>query len=280
MDEAPLDIQCTDPGTVHAINLSNKLLKQGMRRNYGSADDRYDGVDLAGSVTAAEADRMQFYEAALHINRLYAARHGYRFTYQGAGKYAPNGFRHMSWMKLQMLRDELECCCQWALFMDSDSFLVMADHEVSIEAWLTKDEIPVVTTLLGNMYPMPGLDSRLRKGAEPVAVISDNVPWTATSYFCAGNMLFTRTQLSFEILDYWFNKTIRLDPSSLKRHPWEQKMLNKFVMHKYSRAFWVVPSSEMNSFDGSSIRHLWSPYGEATRTKLSVQHLKQVLQRQ
>ena len=91
------------------------------------ADDRY-GQKQASSVTAAEADRMQFYEATLHINRLFAARHGYRFAYQGSDKYAWKGLRHMSWMKLQMLRDELECCCQWALFMDSDSFLVMQDQ--------------------------------------------------------------------------------------------------------------------------------------------------------
>ncbi len=150
---------------------------------------------------------------------------------------------------------------------------------LSVEAWLTQNDSPEVAMLLGNMYQIPGQDGRLRKGAEPVAVISDNVPWTASSYFCAGNLLFTRSQLSFEILDYWFNKTVRLDQSSLMKHPWEQKTLNNFVMHRYSRGFWIVPSSEMNSLDGDIIRHLWSPYGDDARTRLSVQHLKHVLQK-
>ena len=223
---------------------------------------------------------MQFYEASLHINRIYALRHGYTFMSQSPDKYGSKAFRHASWMKLQMIKEALECCCQWAMYMDSDSFLVMQSQQLPIEAWLAAHDTLEVTALLGNMYPIPGRNATLRKGTGPVAVVSDNIPWTATSYYCAGNLLLTRTQQSFEILDYWFNKTTRLDPSTLRKHPWEQRALNNFVMHKYRQSFWVAPGTEMNSYDGEIIRHLYSPYGQHARTKLAVEHLKQVLRTQ
>ena len=172
----------------------------------------------------------------------------------------------------------LECCCQWALFVDSDSFLVMKGQRLSVESWLAGNDDARVTTLLGNMHMVQGTEGRpeLRRGSHPVAVLSDN-PYQSSSFFCAGNLLFTRTEMSFEILNYWFNTTVRLDAASRWRHPWEQQTLNSHVMHRYHPAFWVVPSNQLNSFSGDHIRHLWSTYGERTRTDISVQFLKEIL---
>ena len=195
---------------------------------------------------------------------------------QGANTSQAN--RHVSWMKLHFLRVMLECCCQWALFVDSDSFLVMKDHKLSVDSWLAGDNDARVTTLLGNMHRVQGTAGRpgMRRGAPPVAVLSDN-PYQSSSYFCAGNLLFTRTLMSIDILNYWFNTTVRLDAASRWQHPWEQQTLNTHVMHRYHPAFWVVPSNQLNSFNGDHIRHLWSTYGEQTRTDMSVQYLKKIL---
>ena len=217
---------------------------------------------------------MHFYDAAFHINRLYARRHGYAFLYQVPKRDAAFD-RHPSWMKLQMIREKLECCCQWALYMDSDSFLVMRNHALSIEGWMGQQETEALTLLLGNMYPYSEAD--LRPGFDPVAVISENTPYLAASYFCAGNLLFTRTKRSYEILDYWFNVTVQMDSSAAHDHPWEQLNLNKYVFPRFSSSFWVAPGEVWNSKHGEFIRHLWHPYGDEFRTNETVKHLEEVL---
>ena len=111
----------------------------------------------------------------------------------------------------------------------------MKEHRLSVDAWLAGDDDARVTTLLGNMHMVQGTQGNpeLRKGSHPVAVLSDN-PYQSSSYFCAGNLLFTRTELSFEILNYWFDATIRLDAASRWRHPWEQQTLNTHVIAQIS----------------------------------------------
>ncbi len=163
--------------------------------NVRGADSRFmPGLERNLS-SSAEVDGMKYYEAAFHINRLYARRHGYLFLYQTAEGAAKD--RAQSWAKVQLLRDKLECCCQWALYMDSDSFLVMQDQHLSLEAWLAADEAPHMIALLGNMYPVgQGL---LRDGTDPIAMTGSNTPYESRGqYFCAGNLLFTRTRRSFE----------------------------------------------------------------------------------
>lgn len=142
------------------------------------ADDRYDGeVRPHHDIRTQDAQRMQYYEATLHINSIYAQRHGYKFIHQGSGAYGKLD-KHMSWMKLQMIRDQLECCCQFALFLDSDSFI--ADQKLSIEAWLGES-----------------LSLHNPTETDPTAMVSDNAPYIG---YCAANLIFTRTQRSAEIL--------------------------------------------------------------------------------
>lgn len=197
---------------------------------------------------------MQYYEATLHINSIYAQRHGYKFIHQGSGAYGKLD-KHMSWMKLQMIRDQLECCCQFALFLDSDSFI--ADQKLSIEAWLGES-----------------LSLHNPTETDPTAMVSDNAPYIG---YCAANLIFTRTQRSAEILHYWYNDTVKVDDSSLWKHPWEQHTLNDFVMQKYRPAFYIASSKDVNSMDGNFIRHLWHLYGNDFRSTLSAFHLKKVL---
>lgn len=162
--------------------------------------------------------------------------------------------------------------------MDSDSFFVMRGHELAVEAWLGEQEDTArMSTLLGNMYPVPGM--AIRAGYDPVAVIADNGEYIQWSHYCTGVLLFTRTKLSFEILDYWFNTTVKWDTSSLFDRPWEQKPLNDFVMHRFAQSFWVAPGEVVQSKDGDIIRHLWSPYGDEVRTNLSRHYLADLLER-
>ena len=239
------------------------------------ADDRFRQAHQANvDIRDLKPDGMPFYEAALHINRLYAQRHGYTFLSQEP-KPGPDFDRNVVWLKLKFLREMLECCCSWALFMDSDSFFVMHRHSLSIEAWLTQQEMPGITTLLGNMHHNIG--TALRQGVGPVAIVSRNFPASSSiQYFCAGNLLFTRTRLSIEILDFWYD-TARLDPSSKHTFPMEQGTLNTYVMPKYSKALWVASFEDFNSKDGNIIHHLWTPYGDAYRTKHAVKHLKSII---
>ena len=242
---------------------------------FAPADDRFRQAHQANiDVRDLKPDGMPVYEAALHINRLYAQRHGYTFLSQEP-KPGPGFDRNVVWLKLKFLRKMLECCCSWALFMDSDSFLVMHRHSLSIEAWLMQHETPGITTLLGNMHQNAG--TALKQGVNPVAVVSRNFPASSSiQYFCAGNLLFTRARLSFEILDYWYD-TAQLDPISKHTFPMEQGTLNTYVMPNYSEAFWVASFEDFNSKDGNIIRHLWTPYGDAYRTKHAVKYLKTII---
>ena len=218
---------------------------------------------------------MPYYEATLHINRIYAFRHGYTFLHQKPRERAQPD-RHAAWLKLQTIADKLQCCCQWVFWIDSDSFMVMQDHKLSIEAWLGKQtDHRSITTLLGNMYSIPG--PGIREGSDPVALIADNAPYQAIDFFCTGNMLFTRTQRTFDILDYWFNKSVSVLDNYMYTHPWEQANFNRLVMPTYREAFWVASSGDFNSKDGDIIRHLWHPYGDEYRTEQSLTHLKHVM---
>ena len=64
-------------------------------------------------IDAALVSNLRYYEAAYHINRLYARQHGYNFILHGAYESHVEPKRHEAWMKIQILRDSLECCCQW-----------------------------------------------------------------------------------------------------------------------------------------------------------------------
>ena len=208
------------------------------------ADDRYTPELVSRNVTRPEdADSMPYYEAAFHINRLYAQRHGYQFVFHGPGDYlAAGGDRHVAWKKVQHLRDQLECCCQWALWMDSDSFLVMQQHALSVEGWvsLISEGSARMTTLLGNMHPAKGL----REGADPVAAVSTNEPHElGPEPFCTSNMLFARTRRSIEILDFWYNATGGVSDLApfLREFPWEQAPFNYLVSRKFSEAVEPFP---------------------------------------
>ena len=238
------------------------------------ADDRYT-PELARNLSGlADAERLPYYEATFHINRLYARRHGYAFMY---GQRDDAAERHMSWMKLPFIREKLECCCQWALWMDSDSYLVMQGHELSLEAWLANAGLSTerMTLVMGNMLPVAGW----REGADPVAMIGLNEPWQeSTERFCASNMLFTRTKRTLEVLDYWYNATVLYkDLARYKtEHSWEQVPLNHAVMLKYNNAFAAFPRGQVQGEGSDIIRHLHHQYGEK-RTASSVQHLLGVL---
>ncbi len=243
--------------------------------NSRGADSRFvPGLERNLS-SSAEVDGMKYYEATFHINRLYARRHGYSFLYQTAAGAAKD--RAQSWAKVQLLRDKLECCCQWALYMDSDSFLVMQDQHLSLEAWLAEDEAPHMTALLGNMYPVgQGL---LRDGTDPIAMTGSNTPYESRGqYFCAGNLLFTRTRRSFEILDFWYNTSALSEVyrNFLLDFPWEQPVLNHNVSRKYPQAFLKLSGTDDKS--SKFIRHLWHPFGVEEQTSNSAQYLRDMLE--
>ena len=239
------------------------------------ADSRFTPALERNLSSAADVDSMKHYEAAFHINRLYARRHGYAFVFQTAAGAATD--RAQSWAKVQLLRDQLACCCQWALYMDSDSFLVMLDQRLALEAWLAEDDGPQMTALLGNMYPVPG-PAPLREGTDPIAMTGSNTPYESRGqYFCAGNLLFTRTRRSLEVLDFWYNTTGRSREYDkfLTGFPWEQVSLNHNVSRKWPHAFLRMAGTDDRA--SRYIRHLWHPFGVEEQTSNSAQYLRDVL---
>ncbi|CAI5506504.1 unnamed protein product, partial [Closterium sp. Naga37s-1] len=65
---------------------------------------------------------------------LYARRHGYRMVVENGSKYTPD--RHPSWFKVPFLQSQLACCCEWAFFLDSDAYMRMDHHRLSIPTWI------------------------------------------------------------------------------------------------------------------------------------------------
>ncbi|CAI5947149.1 unnamed protein product [Closterium sp. NIES-65] len=66
---------------------------------------------------------------------LYAERHGYLFfeSYEGV-----NASRRFRWHKVTLLRHALQCCCRWALYVDSDAYMRMDMHRLSVEDWAAR----------------------------------------------------------------------------------------------------------------------------------------------
>ncbi len=185
----------------------------------------------------------------------------------------------MAWRKVQLLRDQLECCCQWALWMDSDSYFVMRQHALSVEGWLSliSDSSPRFTTLLGNMYPYVGL----REGGEPVAAVSTNEPHELGSqFFCTSNMLFTRSRRSTELLNYWYNETSLVPDlvEFLKEFPWEQAPFNYAVTRRFQEAVEPFPIGQVQGFSSEFIHNVNHYYWQE-RIHMPAQHLKDVLVR-
>ncbi|CAI5531733.1 unnamed protein product [Closterium sp. Naga37s-1] len=53
---------------------------------------------------------------------------------ENGSTYTPD--RHPSWFKVPLLQSQLACCCEWAFFLDSDAYMRMHHHTLSIPAWI------------------------------------------------------------------------------------------------------------------------------------------------
>ncbi|CAI7764429.1 unnamed protein product, partial [Closterium sp. NIES-53] len=71
---------------------------------------------------------------------LYARRHGYRLVAENGSKYTQD--RHPSWFKVPFLQSQLACCCEWAFFLDSDAYMRMDHHRLSIPTWIQSIKQP------------------------------------------------------------------------------------------------------------------------------------------
>ncbi|GJP34069.1 hypothetical protein CLOM_g18539 [Closterium sp. NIES-68] len=239
---------------------------------------------------------LPFWMASKAINQLYARRHGYRYVNQDTREY--NKTRHPSWLKLLFLRDQLRCCCAWALYLDSDAYLRMDNHRLAIEAWLAALPFTGAFNWIRDRYGME-LTNQTWMPQFPIALLDPSVadvaacsqsasqpgpcteePSELIGLFArnsgeengapaalfnaslesinAGVMLLRRSRLTFQFLDSWYNE----DPSNrhLKEATWEQNRLNR-IAPLFAKHLVVVPYLELTGPEGRQVRHMWSMVG-------------------
>lgn len=245
--------------------------------------------------------QLKYWTASKFVNRAYAHRHGYRFVVGNVSNFQNmSEYRAASWYKVQFLKQQLKCCCQWAFFIDSDSYFRMEDHTLSIEDWLkkltTKDyfsplvkdfgvkmdnqtwfpedplkllDPPTSKTNLIALFPRNGDNLRgWCGGHDPPGKdfsFHEN-PKRCPHFINAGVILMRKSPLTFQFLDSWYNTSTS---SHFRKRPWEQHQLNMIAL-KYKKNIALVPMMELTGPEGRQLRHFWKNSTESKEKRNAV----------
>ncbi|CAI7926178.1 unnamed protein product, partial [Closterium sp. NIES-54] len=234
---------------------------------------------------------------------IYAWRHGYRFVVENGSRYTQD--RHPSWFKIPFLQEQLSCCCEWAFFVDSDAYMRMNHHRLSVEAWIQNIKQPnyfnwlldaqVTDSLEGQVW-VPQDPALLLQPATalqlegPVALIPRNGDaWGGYDggadllftekhdYLNAGVLLCRRSLDTFEFLKQWYI-IAEADEIHRYKHVWEQANLNAVVrQEQWKGKVIVVPYAELTGPTGAMIRHVWSGLPEGTHHQVSMEALDEIM---
>lgn len=257
-----------------------------------SSNDTGSSAPASHNYMEENGEAIPYWVASKIINRSYASRHGYRFAAMDPSKYKQD--RHASWFKILFLRDQLSCCCQWALCVDSDAYLRFNNHQMSVEAWLAQVNMEGYFDWITSDYGaglvnqthfprdpssllMPadaaGADSAAAAAGDDkdalFALFPRNVddryaqypharPEALFSpdleYINAGVSLWRRSAAALQALDVWYMEPE--ESPQLWEHPWEQLRLSRLAAH-YRTNVAVVPFLELTGPDGRMVRHFW-----------------------
>ncbi|CAI5457797.1 unnamed protein product [Closterium sp. Yama58-4] len=241
---------------------------------------------------------------ALAVNMLYARRHGYRLVVENGSRFTPD--RHPSWFKVPLLQEQLACCCEWAFFLDSDAYMSMHHHTLSIPAWIQAIKQPsyfswllrdnLTDTLAGQVWlpqdPALLLQPPTALQPEgPVALIprngdsregffgdADALFRKDTDYLNAGVMLWRRSPHTFKFFQQWYS--VPRGDYHLYGHVWEQARLNQVAQWPQWRArVVVVPYRELTGPQGAMLRHVWGNVTQDERARVVYEALEEALGR-
>ncbi|GJP54430.1 hypothetical protein CLOM_g13515 [Closterium sp. NIES-68] len=229
----------------------------------------------------------------LAVNMLYARRHGYRLVVENGSKYIPD--RHPAWFKVPFIAEQLSCCCKWAFFLDSDAYMRMKHHQLSIEAWIQAIKQPnyfnwltdanLTKSLKGQVW-VPQDPALLLQPAivlqpnGPIALIPRNGDSSGGYYGRAdtlfeegcdfvntGVMLWRLSPMSFKFFRQWYD----LGADMFHRYypPWEQPYLNWVAQEEaWKKKLIVVPYRELTGPSGMMVRHVWGDMHYKSRDKM------------
>lgn len=222
------------------------------------------------------------------INRHYADTHQYRFVVSDGKEFEDSSNpRAAAWYKVLFAKQQLQCCCQWVMFLDSDAYFRMGNHALSIKQWLVsiaeeKYFSPLVEFGVNmtsqtwfpeeplHILDPPGSETRLiglfpRNGDNLDGYCGGHFPRKVNYFFpqppekCidfinSGVFILRNSSLTHQFLDEWYN-----DPSNeyLLFHPWEQPRLN-VICNKYRNHLILVPFMELTGPHGRQVRHFWT----------------------
>ncbi|CAI5531728.1 unnamed protein product [Closterium sp. Naga37s-1] len=233
---------------------------------------------------------------------LYARRHGYRMVVENGSKYTPD--RHPSWFKVPLLQSQLACCCEWAFFLDSDAYMRMDHHRLSIPTWIQTIKQPnyfdwllrdnLTDTLEGQVW-LPQDPALLLQPATalqpegPVVLIPRNGDSREgffgdaealfrkdTDYVNAGVMLWRRSPATFKFLRQWYGEYS--GDYHLYGHVWEQDRLNKVARWPHWRGRVIlVPHQELTGPQGAMVRHVWGGVASEERDRVLYAALEEAL---
>ncbi|CAI7901410.1 unnamed protein product [Closterium sp. NIES-53] len=178
---------------------------------------------------------------------------------ENGSKYTPD--RHPSWFKVPFLQSQLACCCEWAFFLDSDAYMRMDHHRLSIPTWIQSIKQPRYSVLpasqacVGGVKPQPGATS---------ATLDHHS--TALAPFSP----------SAQFLRQWYSE--QQGDYHLFSHVWEQHRLNQVARWPQWRGrVLMVPFRELTGPQGAMVRHLWGGVASEERDRVVYEALEEAL---
>lgn len=258
------------------------------------ADNRFNHEDLEiASLTDAKEVKRRFQAVnmtttnirrlSLLINKAYTVKFNYTFLISNLSQYAgkPGFDRHPAWFKIPYIMDVQRSRpdCEWILWMDSDSYIYMDGHTVTLERYLSTVSVheasfdylsheamrlrhggcyawnhkPHISFVIG----MNGIASKYQKGYPGVYLVK--VP----DYVCTGTFLIRNDKTGRQFMQEWWDPAEasgKQDVNVHKHvHPWEQRVLNTYVLPKFAQNATVYSYHDFGSPQGLGFRHLWGP---------------------
>lgn len=242
-----------------------------MDHRFGWNEDDFEGSKDGPSGAFEKRGReVEYHRPTRFVNWMYAMRHGYRFASGNATMYKKD--RHPAWLKVAYMRDQLKCCCKWAMMIDSDSYVRLESHTLRVEDWvmqvLTEDEAS--ENVRTKQTIVHGDPSTFFSGEENDDAIEMIIARNGNQkggfqgepdafdriqkkdVLCTGNFLLRRSKKAIQLLDDWFS----YDGPTLFEHAWEQTPFNRLVYPKYEKNIAVFPFTEMGP-NGRAVNHVW-----------------------
>ncbi|GAQ84083.1 hypothetical protein KFL_001750200 [Klebsormidium nitens] len=242
-----------------------------MDHRFGWNEDDFEGSKDGPSGAFEKWGReIEYHRPSRFVNWMYAMRHGYRFASGNATMYKKD--RHPSWLKVAYMRDQLKCCCKWAMMIDSDSYVRLESHKMRVEDWVMQvmKEDKESENVRTKQLVVPGDPSSFFSGEERDDAIEMIMARNGNEkggfqgepdafdriqekdVLCAGTFLLRRSKKAIQLLEDWFS----YDGPTLFEHAWEQTPFNRLVYPKYEKNVAVFPFTEIGP-NGRAVNHVW-----------------------